>query len=121
MADERLSIASIHDVNGNSLVMEADDALQRLEDFYLAHLERTQDVPGKAGKIVIELEVLPTGPSGRVLDFAVDVKYPSTATKRTQQAASVDGVIYPMQVPQQYTIEDALRDGIKPGGGGQQQ
>lgn len=36
-----LSIAALYDVNGNSLAVDADDAIQRVEDFFQAHIERT--------------------------------------------------------------------------------
>lgn len=91
---EALSIVGICDLNGNSLVMEADDALQKIEDHIQAHMDGTlNDPPEKPYKLVIEIEVLGTGQSGRTLDFSVDVKYPSVKRKHTQLAASVNGQI----------------------------
>lgn len=89
-----LSIVGICDLNGNSLVMEADDALQKIEDHIQAHMAGTlNDPPEKPYKLVIEIEVLGTGQSGRTLDFSVDVKHPSVKRKHTQLAASVNGQI----------------------------
>lgn len=91
---QALSIVEICDVNGNSLVMEADDALQKIEDHTQAHMAGTlDDPPEKPYKLVIEVEVLGTGQSGRTLDFSVDVKYPSVKRRHTQLAASVNGQI----------------------------
>lgn len=99
---EALSIIGICDLNGNSLVMEADDALQRIEDHIQAHMAGTlNDPPEKPYKLVIEIEVLGTGQSGRTLDFSVDVKYPSVKRKHTQLAASVDGQIIPIAAARQ--------------------
>lgn len=89
---EALSIVGICDLNGNSLVGEADEALQKIEDHIQAHMDgNLLDPPDKPYKVVIEIEVLGTGQSGRTLDFSVDIKYPSTKRKHTQLAASVDG------------------------------
>lgn len=100
-----ISIAGIHDPNGASLVMEADAAIQRVEDFLQQHLMRTGDVPGKAAKVIIELDILATGKLGRTIDWSVDTKFPSTAVKRVQQAASDGTQIRPMQLPQQHKID----------------
>lgn len=106
MADKALSIAAMHDVNGNSLVMEADDALQKIEDHMQSVMEGTlNDPPDKPYKVVITMEVLATGQTGRVIDWTVDTKYPSTARKHSQQAVSVGGTIVPLNQPTQSVLD----------------
>ena len=105
VTEQPISIAGIHDPNGETLVGEADEAIQRVEDFFQQHLVRTQDVPAKPAKVVIELEIMATGPSGRSIDYTVDVKYPSTAVKRNQYAASDGSRIVPVQLPKQYRAD----------------
>lgn len=99
---QSLSIVGICDLNGNSLVMEADDALQKIEDHIQAHMAGSlNDPPDKPYKLVIEVEVLGTGQSGRTLDFSVDVKYPSVKRKHTQLAASVGGQLVAIHTTRQ--------------------
>lgn len=100
-----ISIGDIHDPNGVTLVGEADEAIQRVEDYFQQALTRTGDLPEKPAKVVIELEIMATGPAGRSIDYKVDTKYPSTAVKRSQFAASDGTHIVPVQMPKQYRAD----------------